>query len=270
MARAKRHYIPGHVWHITHRCHKREFLLKFPRDRRRWIEWLYQAKKRYGVSVLNYMVTSNHVHLLVFDDGRPNVISDSIKLVAGRTGQEYNMRKNRMGAFWQDRYHATAVESNRHLRQCITYIDMNMFRAGVVKHPAQWEFCGYYEIQKPKKRKGIIDFERLMDLLGFKKYDDLKEAHKQWVEMAVQTGDRDRESKWTQSIAVGSKAFIEKLKQSLGFKAKGRKIIDGVDDTFELREVLPSYGRPDDPDSGNSYLWNPKPPALRGRFLCKN
>ncbi len=54
MARAKRHYILGHVWHITRRCHKREFLLKFPRDRRRWIEWLYQAKKRYsGLSVLN-------------------------------------------------------------------------------------------------------------------------------------------------------------------------------------------------------------------------
>ncbi len=27
MARANRHYIPGYVWHITHRCHKREFLL---------------------------------------------------------------------------------------------------------------------------------------------------------------------------------------------------------------------------------------------------
>jgi hypothetical protein len=30
-----------------------------------------------------------------------------------------------------DRYHATAVEKNRYLRQCITYIDMNMVRAGV-------------------------------------------------------------------------------------------------------------------------------------------
>jgi len=33
MARAKRHYIPGQVWLITHRCHKREFLLKFAKDR---------------------------------------------------------------------------------------------------------------------------------------------------------------------------------------------------------------------------------------------
>jgi hypothetical protein len=47
------------------------------------------------LSVLNYMVTSNHVHLLAFDNGGCNVIPDSIKLAAGRTGQEYNIRKNR-------------------------------------------------------------------------------------------------------------------------------------------------------------------------------
>ena len=41
-----------------------------------------------------------HIHLLVFDNGGRNIIPDSIKLVAGRTSQEYNARKNRKGAFW--------------------------------------------------------------------------------------------------------------------------------------------------------------------------
>ena len=27
MPRANRHFIPGQIWHITHRCHRREFLL---------------------------------------------------------------------------------------------------------------------------------------------------------------------------------------------------------------------------------------------------
>ena len=58
-------------------------------------------------------------------------------MVAGRTDQEYNVLKNRKGAFREDRYHATAVESNRYLRQCITYIDINMVRAGVVRYPTQ-------------------------------------------------------------------------------------------------------------------------------------
>jgi len=256
MARAKRHYIPGYVWHITHRCHKREFLLKFSRDRRRWIEWLYQAKKRYnGLSVLNYMVTSNHIHLLAFDNGGRHVIPDSIKLTAGRTGQEYNIRKNRKGAFWEDRYHATAVEKSRYLRRCFTYIDMNMVRAGVVEHPKQWEFCGYNEIQNPRKRKGIIDFDRLIGLLGFGTYDEIKAAQKKWVESSIETDNKDKENKWTQSVAVGSKTFIEKVKAELGFRARGRKVI-GADDTFELREEITPFGKVANPDSENTYLWN--------------
>jgi len=27
MPRANRYFLPDHVWHITHRCHKKEFLL---------------------------------------------------------------------------------------------------------------------------------------------------------------------------------------------------------------------------------------------------
>lgn len=155
MPRAKRYHIPGYVWHITHRCHKREFLLNFARDRRRWLHWLFEARKRYGLSILNYTVTSNHIHLLLFDSGDVKAIPKSIQLLAGRTAQEFNQRKNRKGAFWQDRYHATAVESGAHLRQCLVYIDMNMVRAGVVSHPSEWKFCGYNEIQKPKQRYSL-------------------------------------------------------------------------------------------------------------------
>ena len=207
------------------------------------------------------MVTSNHVHLLAFDNGGRNVIPDSIKLAAGRTGQEYNIRKNRKGAFWEDRYHATAVETNRYLRKCITYIDLNMVRAGVVEHPTQWEFCGYNEIQNPRKRKGIIDFDRLMGLLGFENYEDLKDAHYKWVESAIQTENSDKETKWTQSIAVGSKTYIEKMKKTLGYRAKGRKIIK-AEDTFELREAVAAFDNADNLDSVNTYLWNQQPLSL--------
>jgi len=104
MPRAQRHFLPGYAWHITHRCHKREFLLKFARDRGSLINWLFEAKKRYRLRVLNYMATSNHIHLLVFDSGESNTIPKSMQLIAGRTAQEFNQRKKRKGAFWEDRY----------------------------------------------------------------------------------------------------------------------------------------------------------------------
>ena len=44
MPRANRYFLPDHVWHITHRCHKKEFLLKFAKDRKRWLHWLFEAR----------------------------------------------------------------------------------------------------------------------------------------------------------------------------------------------------------------------------------
>ena len=240
MARANRHYIPGYVWHITHRCHKKEFLLKFSRDRRRYLRWVFEAKKRYGLCVLNYAVTCNHVHLLVRDNGDRDVIPKSIQLIAGRTGQEFNVRKGRKGAYWEDRYHATAVEADKHLVKCFVYIDLNMVRAGVVEHPSEWEFCGYNEIQAPRRRYALIDYKELRGLLNFESMDDLASAYRGWIEESLNEDNGFRDGKWTESIAVGSESFVIATKEALGTKGEGRAVIGG-DGSFELRESPAAY-----------------------------
>jgi putative transposase len=47
---------------------------------------LFEAKKRYGLVIYNYMVTSNHIHLLVRSDDKETV-PKAMKYVAGRTAQ---------------------------------------------------------------------------------------------------------------------------------------------------------------------------------------
>jgi putative transposase len=241
MASAKRHYISGQIWHITHRCHKSEFLLKFSRDRRRWLQWLYEAKKRYKLVILNYAVTSNHIHLLVVGEDDRDVIPNSIKLVAGRTGQEFNQRKSRKEAFWEDRYHATAVESGEHLLKCLVYIDFNMVRAGVVRHLSEWPFCGYNEIQEPKRKNILINYERLTELLGFDSYDEVKACHKRWVEDYLSNGKNVRDDKWTRSIAVGNRRFVDRVRSLMGVLAIGRKTV-GAGESCQLRKPAIAYG----------------------------
>ena len=260
MPRANRHYIPGYVWHITHRCHKKEFLLKFARDRRRWLQWLFEAKKRHGLSVLNYTVTSNHIHLLVWDNGERAVIPASMQLIAGRMAQEYNLRKERQGAFWEDRYHATAVETDRHLARCMVYVDLNMVRAGVVKHPSEWSHGGYNEIQKPPKRYAILDHESLRELFGFRSLEELAAARRGWVEEALKRGDLRREGRWTESVAVSGEAFVHATREKLGIKARGRHVTD-ADGSYELRESRAAYtailGHENDAlRLQNTYFWN--------------
>ena len=77
-------------------------------------------------------------------------VARSMQLVAGCTGQAYNMRKGRRGAFWEDFYQSTVVDTKDHLAGCFTYIDLNMVRAGVVDHPREWRELGYQEIQNPR------------------------------------------------------------------------------------------------------------------------
>ena len=49
-----------------------------------------------------------------------------------------------------------------------------MVRAGVVSHPsAEWSFSGYNEIQEPRKKNVLIDYEKLQELLGAGSYDQL-------------------------------------------------------------------------------------------------
>jgi putative transposase len=187
------------------------------------------------------MVTSNHIHLLVVDDGDQDMIPRSIQLIAGRTGQEYNQRKTRKGAFWEDQYHATAVEKGEHLFRCIVYIDLNMVRAGVVDHPSQWPFCGYNEIQSPRRKNVLIKYDTLRELVGVETYDQVKEYHQGWLDEYLLDGNNRRDEKWTKSIAVGSKGFVQSVQSLLGALARGRKVRQAAE-AYQLREPSALYG----------------------------
>ena len=135
-----------------------------------------------------------------------------------------------------------------------------MVWAGIVKHPVEWPFCGYNEIQNPPQRYSLIDYHRLIPLLQMKDIRELQESCRTRVEENLATRNQSRDSKWTESIAVGSKAFIEATIKKLGIKAKGRKIV-GSKKSYELREPGVPYGVNFTPENSllrlqNTYLWD--------------
>jgi hypothetical protein len=142
----------------------------------------------------------------------------------------------------------------------MVYIDLNMVRARVVNHPAEWPFCGYNEIQNPRQRYSLIDYNRLIPLLQMKDIGELQESCRMRVEQNLATENQSRDNKWTESIAVGRKAFIEVVIKRLGIKAKGRKIVSRKK-SYELREPAIPYGANFTPENGllrieNTYFWD--------------
>jgi putative transposase len=155
-------------------------------------------------------------------------------LTSGWPAQEYNIRKHRRGAFWEDRYHATAVDTDIHLLRCMFYIDLNMVRAGVVAYPGEWAYCGFQEIMAIRQRYRIIHRPKLCRLLGATP-SDLKSNYGRWIVDFSKELPLERESRWTESLAVGREEFVARFKEKLGPRAKYRKI-SGANGFYELRE----------------------------------
>lgn len=191
-----------------------------------------------------------------------------VQLVAGRVAQEYNQRKYRRGAFWEDRYHATAIETGSHLWRCLIYVDLNMVRAGVVRHPAEWEFSGYHEIVGSKKRNTILDRRAMLKLLELNSLDVLESQYQEKTEEALALDRQVREKRWTKSLAVGGRNFVTGFQDKLRTRGTRRKV-EAEGDGFIVREGLSRYvavlGVKSGPiASKNALLWDVVPVKTLG------
>jgi len=75
-------------------------------------------------------------------------------------------------------------------------------------------------------------------------------------------GKNIRDEKWTRSIAVGSRGFVDRVKSILGALALGRKSIE-AGESYQLREPSIPYGarfggKKGDIGPENTYFWNVK------------
>lgn len=227
--------------HVTHRCQEGRFLLRFKQDRRNYVRRLREAIETIPVDVLDYVVTSNHVHLLLWADDGGNV-SKAMQYIQGTTARDYNRRKERRGTFWADRFHPTLIQTGPHLSRCLFYIGLNMVRARAVSHPSEWEGCGYAELAGVTEKPGIIVLDRLLWCL------EMPGNRKQFREWYCKTMDElsggylAREPLWSEAAAVGDRHWIEKV---AGRIAVGRRKILGppepTDRTVAVHEEPESY-----------------------------
>ena len=197
--------------HVTHRCHERKYFLRFDVDRKQYQKLLFQASKKFSrVRLLNYVITSNHVHLLLWTP-RMKYLSEMMHWLQGTFAQYYNRRKKREGSFWRGRFQPTLIESGKHLSRCLFYLDMNMIRAGVVDHPSEWDFGGFQEICGNRQRYQIIDQDMLLKTLSQNDIFHFRKWYGNTLEKLCGQKEYPREKFWSSSFAVGSPDWFEKM-----------------------------------------------------------
>ncbi len=117
-------------------------------------------------------------------------IADSLQLIARRTAQAFNARKHHKGAFWEDRYHATAVDRGQYLARCLVCIDLNMVRAGVVRRPRRARRCPAARVAQ------------------------LAPLHREWIDVALHSRATERAAYWSENLTVGRRSFVARVQDT--------------------------------------------------------
>ena len=117
---------------------------------------------------------------------------------------------------------------------------------------------GYNEIQNPRRKNVLIDYDKFMEMVETNTFEAAKRDHQTWTTELLENGC-GRDDTWTRSIAVGSKEFSMEVQSRAGGLALGRKVRK-KDDDYQLREPANSYAHDFQPEKHdivpkNTYLW---------------
>lgn len=143
MPRRARIYIPGLPYHIVQRGNNRQACFRNPDDFRLYLDLWQRIARRYGTAVHAYCLMTNHVHFLATPESGDS-ISRTMKDVGSRYAQYVNRRYERTGTLWEGRHRSSVVQSERYLLTCYRYIELNPVRAGMVRHPGQYEWSSFH------------------------------------------------------------------------------------------------------------------------------
>ena len=112
-----------------------------------------------------------------------------------RFSQWYNLRSKRNGPLWEDRFKSVLVQGESGVLATVAaYIDLNAVRAGIVKDPREWRWCGYAEALKGQgiARNGVYE---VLGERGASRRDGeaWKKVHRRYRQLLMEEGRQLRD-----------------------------------------------------------------------------
>jgi putative transposase len=133
-------------------------------DRCHFLRLITGVVERCGWICHAYCLMTNHYHFLVTTPA-PN-IGRGMQRLNGIYAQGYNRRHNEVGHVFHSRYCSPLVEDEAHLLRSVQYILWNPVRAGICRHPREWEWSSYRATLGLAPAPAFLAAETVLDLFS--------------------------------------------------------------------------------------------------------
>lgn len=205
--------------HITQRGNYRQNIFINDADREKYLSFVNEESKRYGLTIVAYCLMSNHVHFIGIPESE-NSMSNVFKYVNMKYSQYFNKKMGASGHLFQGRFFSSVMDEI-HMLACTRYIERNPIRAKIIKKPWMYRWssarvhCGLGENDK-------LGVNRLFDFL-----DKEKKAWQEYIDQGDEEIDiqeiREQTRKGRPLAATDFVKELEnKLDRCLILKQRGR------------------------------------------------
>ena len=142
MPRAPRVHMPGAFYHVTLRGNHRERLFVAEGDQRLLNVIVARAMAASDARLHAYCWMTNHLHLLVQVDREP--LARPMRSIASEFSRAMHKKLDTTGHFFENRYHASLVDTESYFLELVRYIHLNPVRAGIVARPGQYPWSSHH------------------------------------------------------------------------------------------------------------------------------
>ena len=163
MSRNARIKSSSSIYHIMLRGINRQQIFYDNEDYVYFIKQLDRFKQPCGYKLYAYCLMGNHVHLLL-KEGSAMPVGNVIKHIGGAFVYWYNLKYERTGHLFQDRFKSEPVDSKTYLAQVFRYILQNPVKAGICGKPEDYQYSSAKEYLLGAR--GITNTGYINDLIG--------------------------------------------------------------------------------------------------------
>lgn len=141
MARKKREWYPGAIYHLMSRGNRHQNIFGDSSDFEFFLILLADIQKRMPFDLHSYCLMTNHFHMLL--ETKDDEIWHIMKRLSHVYAGYYNGKYGFDGHLFQGRYHSYLVRDDAYFLQTSRYIHLNPVKAKMVSHPEDYKWSSY-------------------------------------------------------------------------------------------------------------------------------
>lgn len=166
MPRQARKKSESGIYHVMLRGINQQQIFEDEEDFEKFLQILRECKAVSGFKLFAYCLMGNHIHLLIKPEQEP--LEQVFKRICGRYVYWYNVKYQRVGHLFQDRFKSEPVEDDSYFLTVIRYIHQNSVKSGICKEIEDFKYSSYRDYQK---ELGLIDTDLAFGIMSKKEFE---------------------------------------------------------------------------------------------------